>query len=140
MRWIPIKERLPESDEKVLITQSLPGDEGCVSLARYYETENKFYANRIPLENVIAWQPVYPFRTIFKRPENESFVHAAEMFVECQLNANCDDCLFKKECTYNTESHIEGPNKRMALILNDILDKSDKLSDLTTDEFEELLS
>ena len=142
MRWITVEERFPESDTEVLVTQLVnnTSHETRLYLASYYSRFHRFYCKDTPVDNIVAWQPVYPYRTLFKKPENDSFTHAAEMFIECQLNQSCDDCLYKEECSYNTEHEIESPNKRMAFLLSELLEKCDKLSTVTAEEFEDLLS
>jgi len=139
MRWIPIEERLPESDAAILVTIAANRyDYAKVKIAHYYDHLHNFYDGDECLVNVRAWKPIYPYRG--PRPAGDTFAHMAEMYIECQLNESCEDCIYKKECTERTDTEIEGPNRQMAYMLADVLDKADKLGVLTANEFEELLT
>jgi len=54
--WIPVKERLPEEAEEVLITLV----HGKVTWAYLYQGEWNTMFSTYPIERVIAWQPLPP--------------------------------------------------------------------------------
>lgn len=52
--WIPVRERLPEEDEEVLITLA----HGCVCWAFIYLNEWNTATTSYPIECAIAWMPL----------------------------------------------------------------------------------
>lgn len=132
MHWIPVKERVPESDATVLVFV----DHNWVNLCNYQQ--GKFWTREhLEQMHVKAWMPIEDYHECGR--EHGKFHEETELFLTCYIGAECcEDCTFKETCDKYSKAGYPSPAVRMATILEEILN-GHRPDDVTDEEFKKLL-